>query len=646
MPEIKPRAQQIPSGEGVQFVPPEFGLAVTAYGSEPLMRRMMRDGWLYFAFAMVCALVVEGEHRVVSAIGDLPQDADLIQRREKRIADEIADYHRRWIADLRRPLRRTLWYAMEALPYGHKLAEIEWSLAENREDAGRLVPVDVAPKPRTGYELIVDNSNRLTSVRPLGAKSDGSGDVPPTSVFVFSLAGRDDHPAGTPALERVYEPWWSKNCAKPNERKGIAAFGGGVAWAEADKDVPGTIEVIDPTTKETSVRFAATVVAEEASKIKVGQFGAMLPGWRLKQMPPATSFGAFDSTYNRANQEMLAAFFVAARSLMEAQFGSRADSETAEGMLSSIRDWLRGELCEAVRSQLLMVGTIANFGKEAKRFCPDYAIVTEERSELGAVTTALQTFSTAGVLTPELADHLLAQVGVPESVRRSVMAAISAGVQTSAPDTEFAAATKPEGKKVEKAAAKADRDTGKLVSRYDRQLRKTTARWLDGKLDSDAFLQRFTEQLTTGHEEAATLGARLAGFEGERLPVAVREYVAATLGTEGEFLQDLVDQVADETRTPAQARLAARRYAQRMGGTVSAAFHEASPRDSQFFWELGEAEHCRDCPRLQDMSPWLKDELITRPREGETECQGGCKCRLVRADGACGPGPVTLGDYD
>lgn len=643
---IAPREQSIPSGDGARVIPAEFGSAAGIFGGESLMRRMMRDPWLGFADQLLRALILEGEHRIVPAIGEIAEDADPATRRDKRLADEIAEFHRRWIGRLRRPLRRTLWHSMEALAYGHKLAEIEWAVVETGVDAGALTPVDVAPKPRGAYTMVLDRANRIVAVRPEGARVASADVVPPTSLFVFSLGGRDDDPHGTPALERAYEAWYRKGCAKPTETKALAAFAGGLSWVESDAGTPGTMEVYRD--GKSSTEHASTVVAREGAKIKTGTIGAFPPGWRFKQFAPATSFAAFDSVYGRADKEMVTAFLVAARSLMEAEFGSRADSQTAEGLNESIRDWIRGELCAAVRQQLLEPATIANFGDDSARLCPGYAIVTEERGDLGAVTNAVQAIAGAGVLTGELVDHLLSLVGVPEAVRRSVSSALGA---SGAPDsTEFAGEPEeetedaaPEPKPAKLRAA--DRATGKIVARYDRSLRGLAGRWLDGRLTDSAFVDAFSSSLADGHGEAAQLGARLAGLAGERPPAAVREYVAATLSGEGDYLAELVEDVAAGRRSPAQARLAARRYAQRMGATVSAAFHEASPEGSRFWWRLGSERPCADCPRLARMSPYEKDELITRPREGETECQGGCQCRIVREDGACGPGPVALADY-
>ena len=61
----------------------------------------------------------------------------------------------------------------------------------------------------------------------------------------------------------------------------------------------------------------------------------------------------------------------------------------------------------------------------------------------------------------------------------------------------------------------------------------------------------------------------------------------------------------------------------------------AGAGDNQiFFWELGGAVvmHCPDCFTLNVDSPYLKQNLPTVPRAGETQCHSYCKC-VLRAEG-------------
>lgn len=646
MSDISPGPQQIPSGNQFFLMPADWSGACSALGGdcvarEILMRRMMRDPWLGLADMVFRAMVCEGEHRVVSAFGDC-EPADAVETREKSISDAIAEFTTRWIESLQRPLRRTVWHLMEANAYGHKLAEIEYTIVDRGVDRGRIVPKDIAPKPRTAYSIVVDNANRIKEVKPTGSAVDP---LSPTSVLVFSLCGADDHPEGTPALEKAYDAWYRKGCAKPQETRAIAIYGGGLHWVEADKDAPMVVQMKDGNGVVQTVP-AIDVVAGQSAKLRTGMTGAFPPGWAPKFATPANNFGAFDSTYTRTNQEMIVSLLVPPRAVMEAQFGSKADSATAEGFSQTLRDWVRGELCEAI-DRMLQTVTVANFGEEARRFAPRYRIVTEERGEVSAIANAVTTFTAAGLMTPDLADHLLAMMGVPDSVRRSVMAAV--GQAAKAPQqgaTQFRDVPRVAVPKLVKGAkANADAPNRALVKRYDKALREVMARFLDGKLADEEFRQEFTDVLRAGHEEAAKLGATIAGHTRDRLPFAVREMLATTLQQEDDFLASTILEYRDDLRTEQQMNLAARRYATRMSGTTSAAFHEASPASTEFWWVLGKADHCPSCVRLFGMSPFLKDELFTRPREGETECRGHCQCRIVRSDGVCGPGPVQLSDY-
>ncbi|TET73764.1 MAG: hypothetical protein E3J56_03615 [Candidatus Aminicenantes bacterium] len=61
----------------------------------------------------------------------------------------------------------------------------------------------------------------------------------------------------------------------------------------------------------------------------------------------------------------------------------------------------------------------------------------------------------------------------------------------------------------------------------------------------------------------------------------------------------------------------------------------AGAGDNQiFFWELGGAVvmHCPDCIEMNVGSPYLKKNLPTVPRAGETQCHSWCKC-VLRAEG-------------
>jgi len=82
-------------------------------------------------------------------------------------------------------------------------------------------------------------------------------------------------------------------------------------------------------------------------------------------------------------------------------------------------------------------------------------------------------------------------------------------------------------------------------------------------------------------------------------------------------------------------------YVAKARGTANEAFTESSPAESTFDWILGAVEeHCEECPLYASMSPWLKDEIITNPGQGETPClcitSGGSMVQTIN-----GPVPIA-----
>lgn len=52
------------------------------------------------------------------------------------------------------------------------------------------------------------------------------------------------------------------------------------------------------------------------------------------------------------------------------------------------------------------------------------------------------------------------------------------------------------------------------------------------------------------------------------------------------------------------------------------------PPNARIRWRLGNAEHCDDCIRLANGSPYTAKTLPTVPGAGATECLSHCKCTL------------------
>jgi hypothetical protein len=163
-----------------------------------------------------------------------------------------------------------------------------------------------------------------------------------------------------------------------------------------------------------------------------------------------------------------------------------------------------------------------------------------------------------------------------------------------------------------------------------------------GKIDEATFAKRFAYVLNVGHDRALSLGWS-HGLGAERLSQEAETYLAETITQEANFARELAQELASGEKSAAQGNLAAKRYAQRMGGTANEAFRLAGIGGGYTIkWILGGAEqHCPECPEYAAMD-WTPEDLFTVPRGGQTTCRLNCLCHLERSDGRVGFTPVSF----
>jgi hypothetical protein len=369
-------------------------------GAEYVMRRMMRDPIIFATDRVFRALVCEGEHLIVGAVEASARDAERYARAERARA-----FTQAWVDKLERPLAAVAWHLCEAFAFGNKLCEIEPTLRD-----GQLVPRDVSPKPRTAYRYVVDASNRVLGARPWGDPEGAM--VPPANLLFLSVGGMDFDPNGGPALAAQYDSWYRKGNFLRDEVR-ASAQGGGASlavsqdWPPAGVPFSPTVPVRkgDGTVEEVPTGVLA---AREAAKIRTGSVAVMPPGYKAGFLTSGQdNFGA---KIDRCDREIVTAFVGAARMTMEARNGSRADSDTAEGVAQSLRDWARGLLAASIE-RVFALYIALNLGEAYLDVVPKYDIVTEEPGDLAMVGNFLTGLWDELTLTQK--NWLIAKVGGP-----------------------------------------------------------------------------------------------------------------------------------------------------------------------------------------------------------------------------------------
>jgi hypothetical protein len=609
---------------------------------EWLMRTMMREPLLFVADRVLRALVCEGEHRVVPAVPEEPQNKRGQEYRKWKRSQRAHEFTENWVNSLQRPMKGVCWNLMEAVPFGHKLCEVEVGAGGDG-----MVPVDIAPKPRTSYRLKVDKSNRI-----LGAVPNGVGNelLPPANILILSIGGMDDDPTGDPALATAYKPWYRKEGDLKNQGASSRQSGGGSlvgteAYPPQGTPYVATVPVRNPSTGEIKDEPKALVAAQELAKLQTGRAAKLPVGMDAKFLQTNGS-AVFDSALDRSDREMVMCFLGQARAILSSDSNSQADSGVAEGIALTMRDVYRGRLCAAIEG-MFKTFILLNLGPEYADVIPKYDIFTEETKDLAAVGNFLA--GNFDRLTLDQKNVLASWVGLPDfpeeedetavidKEERARAEAEVAQIQAEDQGAEFKdtrldIANRASQKRIDGYVRSANRQFGSLVKRL-----------ANGRLSADEFRDRFAYTLSVVHERAYREGFRHGGG-GDELTVEGEEYIATVQATESDYMLGLAEALESGEISEAEAMRRANLYAKRPRGTANAAFRQASVGTGETItWELaGVEDHCSECPTYASMSPWEPDELFAVPGDGETPCKSNCLCHLVRSDGKKGYGPTSF----
>lgn len=192
---------------------------------------------------------------------------------------------------------------------------------------------------------------------------------------------------------------------------------------------------------------------------------------------------------------------------------------------------------------------------------------------------------------------------------------------------------------------------GQAASSYEASLSQFVSKWFDSV--------GTTFQHAKGLSSA--LSPRLANFEKAMLDSYTKAFQAGGLKMGNSSYRDIKNLTASDRRLirqkvskemgflknflsgDAKRKLAGQHFrgVSRMQGFVNSLDSQffngmlAGAGDNQvFFWELQGAVvmHCPDCITLNVGSPYLKQNLPTVPRAGETQCVHWCQC-ILRAEG-------------
>lgn len=391
-----------------------------------IYERMLRDPALASAMQAIRVMVLADGPRFVAAAGapnPAKPDSEVQARYDRAI--EIRDAIEGMCDNLQQPLEEILADMLDYLPYGNCVAE---KVYEPRD--GLLALSILRPKSRKAYRFVVDDKASVLGLLKASARGQMTNgtlaDVNPADVvprekfWVLSNSGFANDPRGSSILRPAYNAWFLKQQTWPQYLKYLSMFGTPSLVGYLPPDA-GDVELID-------ISGAAildsdgnpTVLApEDAMLQKIIAFtngtAIVLPsGAKLDPIQSEGDGSAYIKAIDLYDRQMTRAVLISTRTTMEAEYGSKADSSTAQDLLSEFAQFIQRQVEMSFFRDVIYPTVVYNWGEEAVELAPHMDLVSTDRSDIPDMINAIANLGRAEMIHNSQLPAIDAMLNLPE----------------------------------------------------------------------------------------------------------------------------------------------------------------------------------------------------------------------------------------
>jgi hypothetical protein len=365
-------------------------------------------------------------------------DPDEVARAER--AAEIAAFVTRCLEGLATPMTDVLRGLCDALPYGHRVAEIVYR-AGSGIDAGRMVLDRIAVKPPSAYFLVVSRTGELLGLRA----NDRTSAVPDKQVSepvqvdlprwkFLHVAHRPQpgDPRGTSVLMPAYHAWFALTNVRSDHFKFLRGFGNPfiIGRTAPNREIvpptdPVTGAIIDGA-PVSGVREMLTALEQLARNNIV----AMTAGAEVSLLQSSGNGDAFTQAFDGWKRDIHEAILGTAQATTEAKSESRSSKDGAADVMQLRVAFHRIVLCEAITRDVLRILVTVNYGEQvASEFTPRLTMATSESRDLAKLLPAFAAALREGLITEEQLPWVWEYLGIDGPDGETWRARLSADVQ-------------------------------------------------------------------------------------------------------------------------------------------------------------------------------------------------------------------------
>lgn len=358
-------------------------------------------------------------------------------------AAEISYFCTTTITGLKRPLRDTLEQMMDAIAFGHKIAEITYKTGTmNGFDGQKLLLDMIKVKPRNAVNFVVDNrlnvlgfigrlasediqqasaGNELLKISQgeNGSTINGKPILPREKFMVLTIRSKDEDPRGQSMLRPAFNAWQLKNQVWPEYLRyllvcAIPLLVGTTApdesnGADFQRDLSGNpltdsegryiqvnpVEALRDALSQ--ARNATTVALKNGSDVKeIGGGGAGTPFYKAIE------------TFDR---QIESAILMQTLATSEGSHQSRAASETHMSILDLLVYWLKGAVVDMITADLLRPLVRYNFGESMLDLVPKISLGSGDRHTFAEDGNTIANLFKVGYFQPDQLKEADLQLG-------------------------------------------------------------------------------------------------------------------------------------------------------------------------------------------------------------------------------------------
>lgn len=366
------------------LLPVSIDDATRLYGMT-LYEEMLCDYQVKSSFDRLKQGTLNGPLKVIPAVQAAPgEEPD----GDANLAKEIADFCQ-WNMDrLDIPLPDVLDEWLDGLAYGCILSEKVWS----RELVdGRRAYRQIKPRPWWSWRFEVDRFGNVMWIEPAGrsGREDPSARIAREDVAIFTWGGKRGDPRGTSVFRAAYLPWNYKRQNYPEHFKFLRRMAVPIPVGKAPPE-PWTFAPRDSNGHETD---GFEFLLKFFKSLENGSCIVLPNGTEVDYLEPRTEGGAFLAAFEKYDRAIATAIIGSARSTMEAEHGSRADSETSQDDVGTLCRFVGGKIGRTLQWDVLYPLVLENWGPEvADKFTPTIPVGAVEHQDkaglIGAWTSA------------------------------------------------------------------------------------------------------------------------------------------------------------------------------------------------------------------------------------------------------------------